>query len=156
MAFDPELRAHHEWLGYLQPVGLVVSAPALLATQTYVQSNIIPQQLLLLSSVRQEKIATRSEGEKEEQPVITHFPEFCIQFFGWRPTDIAGVEGSPKIPESLKIALSDYGETLAPKFAVADPDQAGSWILLIQTLPKGVNFDSTVKHDDDRHWHATP
>ena len=27
---DPELRAHKEWLGLLQPVGLVVSPPALI------------------------------------------------------------------------------------------------------------------------------
>jgi hypothetical protein len=31
MARDPEAIAHQEWLGYVQPVGLVVSIPALLA-----------------------------------------------------------------------------------------------------------------------------
>jgi len=30
MANDPELLAHQQWLGFLQPVGLVVSPPALL------------------------------------------------------------------------------------------------------------------------------
>ncbi len=29
---DPELRAHKEWLGLLQPVGLVVSPLALVVT----------------------------------------------------------------------------------------------------------------------------
>lgn len=29
-AIDPELRAHQEWLGYLQPVGLVVAPAAML------------------------------------------------------------------------------------------------------------------------------
>src|SRR6516164_8569382 len=33
MARDPETLAHQEWLGYVQPVGLVVSIPALLAAQ---------------------------------------------------------------------------------------------------------------------------
>ena len=33
MARDPETLAHLEWLGYVQPVGLVVSIPALLAAQ---------------------------------------------------------------------------------------------------------------------------
>jgi hypothetical protein len=27
---DPELKAHREWLGYLQPVGLVVAPAAML------------------------------------------------------------------------------------------------------------------------------
>jgi hypothetical protein len=155
MATDPELRAHHEWLGFLQPVGLAVSPPALLATQTYVQRNIIPEQQILLGLVHKEKIAIGPDGDKEEQPFIPDFPEFCIQFLGWRPTDIAGMEGSPEIPESLRIALPDYGETLSPDFAVPDPDQPDNWVLLAQKLPKGTDFDSATKKDD-RHWHATP
>jgi len=42
MAKDPEQLAHQEWLGYVQPVGLVVSIPALLAAQAHVNRNIIP------------------------------------------------------------------------------------------------------------------
>jgi hypothetical protein len=155
MATDPELRAHHEWLGFLQPVGLVVSPPALVATQTYVQRNIISEQQILLGLVHKEKIATGPDGDKEEQPFIPDFPEFCIQFLGWRPTDIAGKEGSPEIPESLRIALPDYGETLSPNFAVPDPDKHGDWIVLVQKLPVATDFDSAAKKDD-RHWHATP
>jgi hypothetical protein len=155
MATDPELRAHYEWLGFLQPVGLVVSPPALVATQTYVQRNIIPEQQILLGLVHKEKIVIGPDGDKEAQPFIPDLPEFCIQFLGWRPTDIAGTEGSSEIPESLSIALPDYGETLSPDFAVPDPDQAGNWILLAQKLPKGADFDSAIKKDD-RHWHATP
>ena len=30
MAKDPAILAHQEWLGYVQPVGLVVSIPAML------------------------------------------------------------------------------------------------------------------------------
>ena len=30
MATDPALRIHVDWLGYVQPVGLVVSPPALI------------------------------------------------------------------------------------------------------------------------------
>jgi hypothetical protein len=155
MATDPELRAHHEWLGFLQPVGLVVSPPALVATQTYVQRNIIPEQQILLGLVHREKIAIGPDGDKEEQPFIPDFPEFCIQFLAWRPTDIAGMEGSPEIPESISIALPDYSETLSPNFAVPDPDKPADWILLVQKLPVATDFDSAAKKDD-RHWHATP
>jgi len=42
MARDPELLTHIEWLGYLQPVGLVVSPPALAAAQAFPAKNIIP------------------------------------------------------------------------------------------------------------------
>ena len=40
MAKDPEARAHQEWLGYVQPVGLVVSIPALMSAQAHVNRNI--------------------------------------------------------------------------------------------------------------------
>ena len=35
MAKDPEQLAHQQWLGYVQPVGLVVSIPALLAADAH-------------------------------------------------------------------------------------------------------------------------
>lgn len=43
MAIDPELEVHKEWLGNLQPVGLVVSPPALLQAQAHVNTNIIAE-----------------------------------------------------------------------------------------------------------------
>ncbi len=42
MARDPETLSHVEWLGYVQPVGLVVSIPALLAAQAHINRNITP------------------------------------------------------------------------------------------------------------------
>ena len=39
MAKDFETRAHLEWLGYVQPVGMVVNAPALLAAQAQVSTK---------------------------------------------------------------------------------------------------------------------
>src|ERR1039458_8386752 len=155
MESTSELRAHQEWIGFVQPVGLVVSAPALLATQMHVQRNVIPQQLVLLGLIHQVKIATGPDGHKEEKPVIPDLPTFCTQFFGWRPTDIAGANGSSDLPESLKVALPDYGETLSADYAIPDSDQPGNWILLIKVLPVGTDFDAAVKQDD-RRWHATP
>ena len=39
MARDPEYGRHQEWLGFIQPVGLVVSAPALCAAQAHIDAN---------------------------------------------------------------------------------------------------------------------
>ena len=52
MAGDPEIRAHKEWLGLLQPVGLVVSPPALLAAQVVPNRNVVDLQQRLLKVVR--------------------------------------------------------------------------------------------------------
>ena len=39
MSSDPELEAHKEWIGYLQPVGLVVSPPALQKAQVFYRND---------------------------------------------------------------------------------------------------------------------
>jgi hypothetical protein len=44
MSQDPELRAHQEWLGFLQPAGLVVSPAALRDAQAFVNKNIFREQ----------------------------------------------------------------------------------------------------------------
>ena len=49
MARDPETLAHQEWLGYVQQTGLVVSIPALLAAQAFVNRNIAPDQQRFLA-----------------------------------------------------------------------------------------------------------
>jgi len=52
MATDPEYRWHQEWIGFLQPEGLVVSPPALCAAQAHVNRNIAPVQQVLIDLVR--------------------------------------------------------------------------------------------------------
>lgn len=44
MAQDPELIRHKEWLGFLQPVGLVVSPPALVKFQCVPSRNVVELQ----------------------------------------------------------------------------------------------------------------
>ena len=46
---DYELRIHRDWLNTLQPVGLVVSAPALVAAQVFPDRNITAKQQTLRS-----------------------------------------------------------------------------------------------------------
>lgn len=48
---DFELRAHQEWIGLLQPVGLVVSAPALQTAQAFPDKNILKEQKALLALI---------------------------------------------------------------------------------------------------------
>ena len=36
MSRDPNYLAHKEWIGFVQPTGLVVSIPALLQAQAYI------------------------------------------------------------------------------------------------------------------------
>ena len=73
MANDQELRSHQEWLGYLQPVGLVVSPPALHAAQAYVNRA----EAVRLQTTLEELV------DPGPPPCINDFPGFCRTLLGW-------------------------------------------------------------------------
>ena len=133
----------------VQPVGLVVSAPALAAAQAYVNRNSISVQQSFLRVVR------REEHERGERRVLSDFPRFCHEVLGWRPEDLVGGPEGMALPEELAVALPEYGETLAPTHAVLDLDRAGTWLMLVQVLPEGTDLDS-ADGTDERGWRASP
>ncbi len=137
MVVLPELRAHQQWLGLVQPVGLVVSAQALTAAQAFVDSNIIREQQTLMA------LAGFGQGAGES-PCLRDFPAFCRDFLRWKGSRLAGGPEGPPLPESLCVALREYGETLVPTYAVADRDSPDRWLLLIKELPRGTDLDAHV------------
>ncbi len=157
MARDPELIAHQEWLGYLQPVGLVVSPPALADAQAFPSKNIIPDHTRFVDLVEQVTL----EGEPDPRPGICEFPGFATQILGWEPADLVGTaEGGP-VPDSLEVTLTEYNETLRPSYAVPEFDKAPNgdrkWLMLIQRVKLGLDLDDTPETDaKDHRWQASP
>jgi hypothetical protein len=99
----PEITRHKEWLGFLQPVGLVVSPPALAKAQAVVNRNVVDLQQSLLAAV-------------DESGKIADFPAFVINVLNWDNSDL--IAPSPE----YEVALPDYGEVLAPNYIVPEPD----------------------------------
>jgi hypothetical protein len=171
MARNPELIAHQEWLGYVQPVGLVVSTPALLAAQAYINKNIIPEHQRFLECVEPIILHHEAYEEREEKNenlralralrgedtamTVADFPRFLQEVLDWQAADLIG-DGRL---ESLEVVLPEYGETLRPTYAVreVEPDdaQGNPWLMLIQTLRTGVDLDALSKTDDHK-WQASP
>jgi N-6 DNA Methylase len=137
MAYDPTAVSHQEWLGYVQPVGVVVSTPALLEAGAAINRNFVPLHKEFLAVLPQE-----SDGTPIHK--LTDFPKFATDVLGWRPQDLEGPG------ESLTIAVPGYEEILHPDYVVKD---AGSLLLLI--CKTGADFD-TVPPPEPRHWHASP
>ena len=151
MAKDPAILAHQEWLGYVQPSGLVVSIPAMIEARVYVNRNISPDHQRFLS-------ALPTDRDGEAVPEIANFPEFARSVFGWAPEDLYGAPGAPALPEALEAPLPAYGETLRPTYALHDfqpTDPTREWILLIEVLPTGTDLDS-VAVMEARRWQASP
>ena len=148
MPRDPETIAHLEWLGYVQPVGLVVSIPALLAAQAHINRNIAPDHQRLLACLPVDK-------HGEVIPEIRDFAEFTTTVLGWQTGDLVPADSLG----DLHVTLPEYHETLRPSFVVKEiepKDEKRPWLLLIHCVPSGTNLDEVQEQKDHRHWQATP
>ena len=153
MAADLDILRHKEWLGLLQPVGLVVSPPALIKAQAVIDRGRLVDLQERLSAVVSTEVLPRRKNEAIAW--IANFPAFTQTVLGWRDRDLVGTSGQEALPEELSVSLPSYGETLRPTYAVRDPDRE-QWGLLIREVAPGLPFD-----EDDpatatgQGWQAT-
>ncbi|MCC7111093.1 MAG: N-6 DNA methylase, partial [Deltaproteobacteria bacterium] len=148
---DAELRVHKDWLNLLQPVGLVVSPPALKAAQATPNTNVIAEQqslIRLAMPVDEKGQSDWVSAESAENARIAHFPSFAVDVLGWREADLI------EKPAELSVPVLDHDDTLSPTWAVKADD--GSWLLLIrEEAPFGKDLD--VAHEvKGQEWEATP
>ena len=153
MPKSPEQLAHEQWLGYIQPEGLVVSIPALLEARAHINQNFLPRHRAFLDFLPKDRTG---------QPIgeLPAFLPFAESILGWQQSDIAGSPQGPALPDTLQFYLRDYGETLQPKYALRDSnDPASDWLLLIDELPGVPDFDSafdTTVPTTSHQWKASP
>ena len=143
-AQDSNTGAHLEWLGFIQPNGLVVSAPALVKAGAILNRQDAEGQGLLAGCVDQRAVLPGRDPE----PCVRDFRAFASTVLGWgfSPKGYAGTEEVP-VPDDLAVVLPDYGETLRPDFAVRERDPqngASPWQLLVQVLDTGQDFDKAT------------
>ena len=142
---DPEILAHLEWIGFIRPTGLVVSAPALVRAGAILDRRDVEGQRLLRACVED-----RSSDPKETPvPELPSFRAFAETVLDWSfsPKGYAGTTESP-IPPELEVPLPEYGETLRPDFAVRELDSQNGrppWQLVVRVLGSGQDFDHVVR-----------
>ena len=135
MSNDPNL----EWLGHVQPVGLVVAARVLS------ERGLVPAE------------QTRADTEEvlgllaEDGPALTDPWRFAETILGWPASHVAGAPGGPELDETISVYVPEAETHLRPDWAVAKP--GGGWQILVQQLPMGVDPD---KRGALEGWEATP
>jgi hypothetical protein len=135
--FDP----NEEWLGHVQPVGLVVAPVVLKAYE------LVPEQ------------QTRSDTEaikphlslKDSGPALLDPWAFFADILGWRPGRVAGSPGGAPVPDDLVLRIEESDIEIAPHWAVADPD--GGWQMLVRVEAAGIDPDGRGALEG---WEATP
>ena len=148
---DPEILAHLEWLGFVRPTGLVVSAPALVRAGAILGQRDTEGQRLLRACLAtganevREPRALYGSKDSDAEVGISDFRSFAQRVLQWRfsPTGYAGTPEAP-LPSELEITFPDVGETLRPDYAVRELDPqngASPWQLLVQVIPGGQDLD---------------
>ena len=134
MADDPNL----EWLGHVQPVGLVV------ATRVLTERGLLPAE------------QTRADTEEAasvipEDGVAADPWAIAATLLGWQSSFVAGAPGGPELPDDLSAWVPEAETRLAPTWAVQKP--GGGFQLLVQILPTGIDPDGRGALAG---WEATP
>ena len=149
---DPELLAHQEWLGYLQPVGLVV-APAAMQDAGWVVtrsgSELIERQERYRESL--EALGSDEEADAEDRELgFASIETLLVDHLGWSSDQ---VQSNPNLIEGYTRELPELGETLQPSAVVPAAISEGVQ-LLVQELPLLTPLDQKVT-GGEHLWRAS-
>lgn len=130
----------HDWLGHVQPTGLVV------ATAKLDELGLAP-----LPQHQADSDAVKALLGADERTLDDAW-EFLQAILGWSADRVAGAPGGPALPEVLTISLRDGETILAPTHAVPTVNGEG-WQLLVRVEAADVVLD---KRGALGGWEATP
>jgi MmeI, DNA-methyltransferase domain len=139
MATDPQTRAaiaaHDEWLGFVQPLGLVVAPPVLVDRGVIIDRNIRPHQERLDALLN------------DDDTAVSDIRSLFVEVLGWEQEDLA--DPGP----GHQIRLPELDVTLEPTWQVRDRE--GATQLLVRCEPTGIALDKPVEAAADG-WTAPP
>ena len=157
----PGSHTHEQWLGLVQPVGLVV-APAVLA-----KLQLFPNQSTAYLAARQRQLEAlleeRESAADEPIQVVPGFQLLATELLDWGEADLAAASALTTVPE---VPLADYGETLRPSHGVPKVEGEGLQALVLDLTqwcdasgkpdPQwGRDFDAAW-NPSGHGWDATP
>ena len=166
---NPELNAHQEWLGYLQPVGLVV-APAAMVDAGWVVTRSGSDWIGRQDRYRQalEPLGSpdgdgadgdglgdeSSVGEAFDGDGVRGFRELerlLVDQLGWQADQLGR---TPELIDAYSRDLPELGETLKPSAVVESASGEGAQ-LLVWELPLGQALDQK-QSSGTQLWRASP
>ena len=154
---DPHIADHLQWIGFVQPTGLVVSAPALVQAGVILQRSDSQSQRATLEYIKDHTITPEEMAGRPPD-----FRAFASTVLGWtfRTSGYAGLDEAP-IPSELEVAVPDSDVALRPDFAVrsepvrnrpptslpeGEPSVNGTspWQLLVSVCEPGEDLDGAT------------
>ena len=135
--------AHQEWIGFVQPVGLVVAPTVMVDAQVVPDRNISGRQRDFCDLLEEEGNGTTARWRAPD------LRKLFLDYLGWEDGDLEDAEAYPK----LEISLLELEVALSPTWAVPSDDSDDEWMMLIRVEEGSANFDKPP--DDANTWNAT-
>ena len=147
--------AHQEWLGFVQPVGLVVSPAVMVDAQVVPDRNV---------SGRQREFTALLDPDDRGATSRWRAPDLrrlFLDWLGWEEDDLVDA-GAHR--EQLEIALPELQAVLAPTWAVpadggdggdgegGEGGEAAGWRMLVRVEDPGADLDA---RPEDAAWNAS-
>ena len=126
---------HAEWLGNVQPEGLLVNSAVLL------RHGVVPDMNTARLSTIQHDLAAALQAPAARPLLAT--------LLGWQEQDMHDGADNP----GLLVQLAETGTAIGPDLVVPDPDLSQPPQLLVRWVPDGADFDTPQSFQS---WHATP
>lgn len=157
----PTKAIHEQWLGLVQPVGLVV-VPAVLT-----KLELVPNQSTAYISALQLQLnglLEKVDGlNGDPVKVVSSFQQLATELLDWGDSDLVEASALETVPE---VVLSEYGETLRPTHGVLKLEGEGLQALVLD-LSQWRDASGTLTPQWDRDldaawnptgngWDATP
>src|ERR1035438_257680 len=98
---EPALLDHLAWLGYVQPEGLVVSAPALVDAQVGIDRATLAELQTKLEDHVSDVALMDGDGA-EAEPGVLEIPRFLSEFLEWPVDQLVGWDAARPVPDDLK------------------------------------------------------
>ena len=137
--------AHQEWLGFVQPVGLLLSPFVMVDAQVVPDRNI---------SGRQRDFCELLEEDGSGATARWHASDLrrvFLDYLGWEEGDLLDSSGHR---DALEIALPELQVVLSSTWAVpADKDTDSAWMMLVRVEDRNAELDKPP--DDGSGWNAT-
>ena len=136
--------AHQEWIGFVQPVGLVVAPTVMVDAQVVPDRNISGRQRDFCELLEEEEGSGATARWRAPD-----LRKLFLEYLGWEEGDLEDAGAY----EELEISLPELEVVLSPTWAVPSEDSDGEWMMLIRVEEGSANFDKPP--DDTNTWNAT-
>ena len=140
-AFNKGIELHQQWIGYLNPTGLVFSPHALEDAQVVIREGAITEQRefnRLIGSVVNDEYIYKGFDSIES---------IFIDLLNWRKSDL---DESPEIIAQYSFIHPQFEERVVPTYVSKLKDGTA---VLIKAFDQDIDFDKTLNSDDS--WNSS-